>query len=150
MTDAGDPRLQPVHPVLDRILAGLVVAAAVAVVWLLASVTPDARGHGTHEQLGMRPCGWATELHRPCPTCGVTTAAAQVVHLHPLRAFVVQPFGATLALLGLFTALVASRSLVTGEPFVARLRRWPYGRIVVGLVVLLFASWGYLWLTWPR
>lgn len=144
------PGASPVPPWLDRSVAVLVVAAAIVVVWLLAGVHPDARGHGTHEQLGMAPCGWAEELGRPCPTCGVTTAATHVVHLQPVEAVRVQPFGAALALLGLLLAVLALHSLLTGRSFAARIRSGPYGYVVVGLLLLFLASWGYCWLTWTR
>ena len=140
--------LDPVPPLLDKLLCVLLVAAAVVIVWLLAGVSPDDRGHGTHEQLGMEPCGWAAELGKPCPTCGVTTSATHLIHLQPIRAFVIQPFGAALALLGLILAGLALDSLIRGRSLSARIRRAPYGRIVVGMVLLFFASWGYLWVTW--
>ncbi|MBN1910561.1 MAG: DUF2752 domain-containing protein [Pirellulales bacterium] len=39
---------------------------------------PDARGHGTHEQLGLGPCSFHVLFGQRCPTCGSTTA---FVHL---------------------------------------------------------------------
>ena len=39
----------------DRVVAGIVAIAAGWIVFRLAGVAPDGRGHGTHEQLGMDP-----------------------------------------------------------------------------------------------
>ena len=47
----------PVSVVADRITAAVVAGAAVVLTWKLSGVAPDARGHGTHEQFGMAPCG---------------------------------------------------------------------------------------------
>lgn len=115
---------------------------------LLLGVDPDARGFGTHEQLGMASCSWP-ELHGiPCPTCGCTTAAAHLVHLSPWRALTEQPFGAAFALGGLWLAVIALHSLIRGRSFVERISLWPYARIFVGGAVLLFLAWGYKCLTW--
>ena len=51
------------------VAAGLSVLLAIA-----AALQPDARGHGTHEQLGLPPCTFSILVGRPCPTCGMTTA----------------------------------------------------------------------------
>src|SRR5207302_1856701 len=58
--------------------AGLFMAAA-ALVTLLATarmLSPDDRGHGTHEQLGLPPCTFYLTFGRPCPACGMTTSWA--------------------------------------------------------------------------
>lgn len=139
----------PVSVAADRVTATVLVAAAIAATVTLARVGPDARGHGTHEQLGMQPCGWPIQYGIPCPTCGCTTAATQVVHGHLLDAFVTQPFGAVVMLLLLGLGVHAAQCLVRGRSFVDLVLRVPFFRIVAGLVVLLFAAWGYKYLTWP-
>ena len=45
---------------------------------------PDARGHGTHEQLGLPACHARDWLGVPCPGCGVTTAVVYLGQGHPL------------------------------------------------------------------
>lgn len=134
---------------VDRLSAALLVALAIVFVALLASVDPDPRGHGTHEQLGMQPCSWPEVYGKPCPTCGVTTAATLLVHLRPIDAVATQPFGAFLAAIGLIVAGIAAWSLVRGESFVARIALLPYGTVLAVALGLLLASWGYVWLTWP-
>jgi hypothetical protein len=137
----------PGGPLADRLVALAVLAAAVAAVVLLAAVQPDARGLGTHEQLGMAPCSWPAAAGMPCPTCGVTTAACHVVHLQPLAALRVQPFGAVLAVFGLWLAARALWSLLTATSYLDRLVRVRYVRFLVVSVLLLLASWGYKILT---
>lgn len=132
---------------LDRIIALTTVAVAVALVWTLLHVHPDARGFGTHEQLGMTPCSWPASYGAPCPTCGVTTAAAALVHLRPLQALGIQPFGAILAGTGLFAAGFALFCLLRGRSFLDGLTWLPYGRILLVGVLLLLGSWLYKYLT---
>lgn len=42
-------------------------------------LTPDGRGLGTHEQLGMPPCTFAASFGVECPACGLTTSVAHAV-----------------------------------------------------------------------
>ena len=137
----------PLSPLADRITSVIVVLSAAAFVWVLAAIHPDPRGHGTHEQLGMDECGWVVHYQRPCPTCGVTTAATQLVHLRPFKAVVTQPFGAILAGFGLWLAGVAGACLLRGRSFLDYLLRLPQGRIIVWGLVLLLGSWLYKHLT---
>ena len=137
----------PVGPWLDRLIAVVVVAAAAGMVYALRRVRPDGRGFGTHEQLGMQPCGWPASYGFPCPTCGVTTAASHLVHLEPIDAMIAQPFGAALALVGLLGAGYAAVCLLTGRSYMDRIVRLPYGTAFVVGLILLFASWLYKTLT---
>lgn len=46
---------------------------------LAASLTPDARGFGTHRSLGLPPCSMKVMFNTPCPACGMTTSFAHFV-----------------------------------------------------------------------
>ncbi len=138
----------PARPLVDRVIALAVLGTAIPLVWLLASVAPDARGHGTHEGLGMEPCGWPMQYGIPCPTCGVTTSACLMVHGSPIQSIVTQPFGAYLTLIGLWSALIAAFCLAKKRSYLAWIGFLPYGMVVVVGVVLLLLSWAYLWMTW--
>lgn len=138
----------PVGAGVDRAISVTLVAVAAGLVVVLARVTPDPRGFGTHELLGMSPCGWPSSYGIPCPTCGVTTAAAHLVHLEPWRALVTQPFGAVLAGFGLWLAGLALLCLWRRRSLVARVLELPYGSIFVGFAVLMLASWLYRCATW--
>ncbi len=140
----------PVRPWLDRTIAATVAVAASVCVGILANVTPDPRGHGTHEQLGLEPCGWPVTMGIPCPTCGCTTAACLLVHGRVLAAFATQPFGAVVAALGVLAGVHAGICLVRGRSFTDLLVRWPFWRVVGGAIVLMLAAWAYVWLTWQR
>lgn len=46
---------------------------------LAASVEPDSRGFGTHQQFGFPPCSIRELFGVPCPSCGGTTSMAHFV-----------------------------------------------------------------------
>jgi hypothetical protein len=138
----------PVSGFADRLVALIVGSTALILVVALSSASPDGRGHGTHEQFGMAKCGWPLTYGIPCPTCGCTTAATSMVHGDVVTAFVTQPFGAMIALLGMLFGIHAWMCLIRGRSFVDILVRLPFWRIVLGMFFLLLASWGYKYLTW--
>lgn len=138
----------PVSATADRMVALVVAVVAAVFTAGLLSVSPDGKGHGTHEKFGMDKCGWPDAYGMPCPTCGCTTAATELVHGNLVGAFLTQPFGAAVALIGLIAGIHAWACLLRGRSFADALVRLPFWTIAFGLVVLLFASWGYKCLIW--
>ncbi len=90
---------------LFRIIAGILAMVSLALLVLAGQLTPADAGYGTHEQLGMSPCGFLERTDYPCPTCGMTTAFTFVVHGKLPAAFATQPAGALLAVLCVFLAI---------------------------------------------
>jgi hypothetical protein len=78
---------------LATVLAALLIVAR--------TLTPDERGHGTHEQFGLPPCTFYLIFQRPCPACGMTTAWALLLRGDVGRALAANAGGALLAMLGL-------------------------------------------------
>jgi len=136
----------PAAPWLDRLVAVLFAAAATVALIVLLPLSPDGRGYDTHTQLGLEPCGWPAVHGIPCPTCGCTTAACHLVHGSVISAFVTQPFGAALALVGLLLGVHALYCLVRGRSFLDLLVRVPAAKILIVAVALFFAAWGYKYL----
>lgn len=57
----------------------LIVGFGLAIPWLIAvTLTPDHRGWGTHQQLGLPPCTIQRVFGHRCPACGMTTAFAHL------------------------------------------------------------------------
>lgn len=131
-----------------RIAAGIVAAACLALLVIGSWLTPAAAGHGTHQQLGLPPCGWYLATGRPCPTCGMTTAFAHACHLQLSDAIRTQPGGALFALGVSVGFWVALHMAITGSRLqrpLAKLLRPKTLWITAGVWAL---SWGYTLLTW--
>ncbi len=126
----------------------MVVLAAGFFLVVLGSVSPYARGYGTHEALGMAACSWPLDYDAPCVTCGVTTAACYLVHLSPIKALVAQPFGAVLTGFSLVLAGIALLSLLRRRSFIGRIASWPLPTLILSAAALLLLSWLYKYFTW--
>jgi len=136
MKDVNRWRLWAILPFL---CTGLVLGIAL-------SLNPDPSGIGTHQQLGLEPCGFLTWAGYPCPMCGMTTTFSLFVHLHPISAVANQPFGAMLFLGTLYTFCLSFMEIV--QPRGRLLRLWDttiqyQERIGFGLLILLFLGWMY-------
>jgi hypothetical protein len=61
------------------------------------SVSPDPRGYGTHQQLGLPACTFRMIFGIPCAGCGMTTSFAHFVRGHFVAAAQANPAGVVLA-----------------------------------------------------
>lgn len=113
------------HPnhtsILERLLWSALTGGCVSVLVLAAWLEPDARGYGTHTQLGLPPCGFLTWTGAPCPGCGLTTAFAHAMRGHWALALNANPLG-----LALF--VVACCGVVLG--LAAALRGWSVDSVI--------------------
>ncbi len=124
-------------------MAWVALAWVAALVLMIAAwLEPSPTGMGTHQQLGLLPCGMLFFWQIPCPGCGLTTAFAHLVRGEWQTALQLN----TLAL-PLFLATCAS------VPFglVAAWRAWswrgvlqsPYvSRLILLLVGVRMLTWG--------
>jgi hypothetical protein len=60
-----------IAPRIALVSAGLLLAALLLTARM---VEPAADGFGTHQKLGLPPCGFRFVFGRPCPSCGMTTS----------------------------------------------------------------------------
>lgn len=87
------PRIGPLIPVREgvprRHLSGhlFTFLAWLGITIIAAFLNPSPHAHGTHQQLGLPPCGSVFLFHRPCPGCGLTTSFTATVHGQFLGAF---------------------------------------------------------------
>lgn len=79
-----------------RVTAVCVAGSCAAVLAVARMLTPDGRGFGTHEQLGLLPCATMKWFGIPCPFCGMTTSFSLLAHGQFEQAFWNQPAAAFL------------------------------------------------------
>ena len=115
----------------DRLAWALAAIVAWPVLALSAWLQPDARGFGTHQQLGLPPCGFEAMTHVPCPGCGLTTSFAAMAHLHVVEALRAHLMGPPLFALVAAVAVVAPRGVRRGVPVLRELSR-PWLTIYLG------------------
>jgi hypothetical protein len=119
-------------------VAALTLTAPVA---LATRLTPDARGWGTHEQLGFAGCWFRQWSGRACPTCGMTTAWAYAVRGEALAAVESNVGGVLMLVATVGTAAWLAMVAATGRPLGGRPRlRWAVWTGTAWLIVTL-ADW---------
>ncbi|HWL94769.1 MAG TPA: DUF2752 domain-containing protein [Phycisphaerae bacterium] len=132
------PRM-PVTPGV-RATWGLVALLGAGILGVALYLRPNAAGHGTHEALGMPPCGFLLRTRLPCPTCGMTTSFAHFVRGQWLRAFVVQPAGMVMAILTVLLTIMAATIAATGWTLYVDWDRAAV-RLMLGFGLLILFGW---------
>jgi hypothetical protein len=126
---------------------GFVLATALSgPVFLLAFglwLSPDPRGFGTHEKLGLPPCMFMKWFHLPCPGCGVTTSVALAAHGRILESAKTQPFGLLVALAIPAAAIWAIAGHLRGRDLYRDLTSIRLGAWTWWLAGVIALAWAY-------
>ncbi len=112
-----------------------------AVVITATQLTPAAEGMGTHQQLGLPPCGFLVITGIPCPGCGLTTSFAHMVRGQFTGATYANPFGVMLFLVTFFTIPIAAVGLYRGTPVLDTLERLHAEKWAILLSVTSILVW---------
>lgn len=119
----------------------MTLAISLGLLLVAASLSPDPSGTGTHQKLGLPPCGFQAATGLPCATCGMTTSFAHAANGRLDRSLAAQPAGATLALLTAMIAVTSAVTLITGaslEPLARRLLRPRWLAVGIGWILLIW------------
>jgi hypothetical protein len=106
-------------------------------------LSPSGAGSGTHQQLGLPPCGWMVSMNMPCPSCGMTTAFSYAAHGSLLSSFLVQPMGFVLALMTAAAFVVSIFVACTGSMVGYALASRISPRLLVAFGAFALVAWGY-------
>jgi len=124
-------------------LLAMASAVVIGMIVLGTFISPDDRGYGTHEKLGLPACAMMEITGIPCPGCGVTTSVALAANGRFLDSFINQPFGLLCAIGGVIFALWAFWSHVRGRDIYATVREFRLGRWSLWLGVAMAIAWVY-------
>jgi hypothetical protein len=129
--DFGLPRRYFVGDLILFVLWAAMVVAAM-------NLTPDPSGHGTHRQFGLPPCALLALTGRECPSCGLTTSFAAVVHGDLALAFRAHALGPILfALMAVYATFALSKFLFRYRVVL------PYRTVLFASFALLVVYLGY-------
>lgn len=126
---------------LDHAVYALLVLGLGCIFALAAWLKPDASGIGTHTELGLPPCGFYVVFHKPCPSCGMTTAFAWMMHGHPGRALRAQPAGVAVFLASAALFLYLPWAWWRRRPPVQILETRGFLPVVLTLIALILVVW---------
>ena len=126
-----------------RLLVALAVLVPLALAALALGLEPDPRGYGTHEQLGMAPCGVREWMGIPCPACGITTSVVLCVQGHPLRSALNQPFGTLATVAAMAFALLVIAAHLRGRDAWTMLAERVSGRWLWAALAAFLAGWAW-------
>jgi len=127
----------------SRVWAGLTSVVLLAVLVIARGLPPDSRGFGTHEALGLPPCGFILTSGLPCPSCGMTTAFSNVMHGRLWDAFIAQPAGMVLCLSTMFGAILAARIAATGRMVQVNWDSIGPVRLMLAFALLVVGGWAF-------
>jgi hypothetical protein len=97
MSDSG-PRFRHALTHTQRQLTVLSGFGIVVVFGIAGWLTPDSRGFGTHQQLGMPACSFQLITGIKCPHCGLTTSFSWFIRGQFEKSFRANPAGLVLAI----------------------------------------------------
>jgi len=148
MTEHETERQRPdsLNPMV-RFLLVSVVAGLLAVFWLARwKLNPyDAEGVPnrleTHTQLGLPPCTFKVLVHKPCPSCGMTTAFSLLAHGDLANSLAANWVGTLLALFCLVLLPWAVASLVRRRTLWIRSLERGLSCVVFVFLALMLIRW---------
>jgi hypothetical protein len=126
---------------LVGIALGLVTVFVIA--WRLNPYNDDgtARRQETHRQLGLPPCTFYEVAGIPCPSCGMTTSFALLMHGDPVNSLRANSVGTLLALFCLAFIPWAVGSVVRRRPLFIRSLERGFLWVLLTLVTLMTLRW---------
>ena len=126
-----------------RLLAGGIALACLAVLVVGALLPPAAEGFGTHQKLGLPPCGTVAAYGMPCMTCGYTTAFSHFAKGDLLSSAITQPGGLAAAIATAAAVWIGGYVATTGRPAHRLLGRVPMWLWITLIATLLLGGWAY-------
>jgi hypothetical protein len=126
-----------------RLLLGVGATVVLTLLAIAACLRPAERGYGTHQQLGLPPCTSVALFGRRCPSCGMTTSWAYMLHGHPWLACRANAGGAMLAVLGLLGGPWSLACAARGRWLLARPRDGVLVCLALLVVGVTLVDWGW-------
>lgn len=125
----------------DRMLSAMAGLVLLGMLLLTATLRPNPHGLGTHQRLGFPPCTFLMIFHRPCPTCGMTTAWAHLGKGGVVAAVRANLTGSLLWLLAVLATTWLLGTAIRGRWFVVAPNRNVAACISTSILVIMLIEW---------
>ncbi len=141
------PPKPPSRP--ERWFMGITAVMTWVVLGVAFSLQPSEQGFGTHEQLGLQPCGFVLMSEKymdykiPCPSCGMTTSWSFASKGRFLSSIVTQPMGFFLFCCAVVWAVWGLACALFGVRFLGWIDRLPATPSALTVIGLGIAAWVY-------
>jgi hypothetical protein len=149
---APEETARPMRPVVRGTLVGVAVGLVAVFVTArrLDPYFPDGtpRRVGTHQQLGLPPCTFRVATGLPCPSCGMTTSFAFLMHGDVGQSLRANAVGTLLAVFGLGLIPWCLASAWRRRPLFVRSVERTVTTFVLVLLGLLLVRWTVMLLVW--
>jgi hypothetical protein len=130
--------------ILSRVLPFLCVFFTVSILYVASQLEADGTGIGTHQQLGLEPCGFLTRFHIPCMMCGMTTSFSLYMDTQILKGIDNQPFSFVIFMITVYMSILALLDLMNPRRriirFVEKLQSADRN-VYIALLIFFFSSW---------
>ena len=113
-------------------------------IWLDPYEDGEPREMGTHQQLGLPPCQFNTMTGAPCPSCGMTTSFALLLHADVWNSMKANFAGTALAVFGLLFIPWAFMSAFCGRFVLVRSIEMVVFRLALIFLFIMFGRWAYV------
>ncbi|QQR90374.1 MAG: DUF2752 domain-containing protein [Myxococcales bacterium] len=127
---------------LRRVVWGSWLLCTTAILVIARMLHPSPLGYGSHLQLGLPPCGFLIWSGMPCPSCGLTTSFAHLLHLQWIEAWHANPWGFFLLATLVLSVPVAAVGLLRALPILATLEKLHTNKLILTLLGIGLLSWG--------
>jgi len=101
----------------------------------------QARTMETHRQMGLPPCTFKVMSGLPCPSCGMTTSFALLLHGDLGSSLKANAVGTMLAVLGLLIVPWSLACVISGRRLLVASMENALLRIIIGFLVLMMFRW---------
>ena len=119
----------------------LLALTALTAIAIARQLHPDARGFGTHTQLGIPACGFLALTGFPCPACGLTTCFAHMSRGQFTQALAANAIGVVMFGAVLVTPVFAVWAIARKRAFFETCARMRIDRVCIAFACALLLQW---------
>ena len=136
MSDGNEKLIKPL-----RVVLGGVGVFGIGLLIVAGTLKPSPLGYGTHQRLGLPPCGILSVYGRPCPSCGMTTSWSHLVRGQIQHSLNANPAGTWLGIWVATLSVWILISSITGRWFLCRPNQWYLLGLAISVLLLTLLVW---------